>query len=360
MTSAMAVWRFMARKFARHVPLAPGRRAIIPSMMKKYVVIALVLASASATVGVQAQAKKAASTYKAPRTPWGDPDFQGNYTNLYEAGTPLERPEQFAGKKLSDVTPAELQAFKKNIQDTTIERFETPFDAPSNWWQDAFRLGASAQAWLITDPDDGKVPALTPEGQRRLAEARPVQFNGRADSYEDRSLYDRCITRGFPASGMPTIYGNSSRIIQGPGYIAIQYEMIHETRVIPIAPMDATPRPHAAKTLHFDMGDSRGHWEGDTLVVETTNFNARSVYRNANPDTLKITERFTRTAPDKVRWSVTLDDPKTWTRPWTFSMPLTMSDTEPIQSYECHEGNYGLRNILSAARAEEKAATTAR
>jgi len=200
------------------------------------------------------------------------------------------------------------------------------------------------------------VPPLTPEAQRRIAALRPVQFNGRADSYEDRSLYDRCITRGFPTSGMPTIYGNSSRIVQGPGYIAIQYEMIHETRIIPI---EREPRPHVSPKHHLDMGDSRGHWEGDTLVVETTNFNARSVYRNANPDTLKITERFTRTAPDKLRWSVTLDDPKTWTRPWTFSMPLTMSDAEPIQSYECHEGNYGLRNILSAARAEERDAASA-
>ena len=305
------------------------------------------------TLVLHGQAKKPAATYKAPRTPWGDPDFQGNFTNLYEAGTPMERPKEFEGKKLGDVTPAELQAFKKNIQDTTISRFETPFDAPSNWWQDAFRLGSSAQAWMITDPDDGHIPALTPEGERRRAAARQTIYAGGSDSWEDRSLYDRCITRGFPASGMPTIYGNSSRIVQGPGYIAIQYEMIHETRVIPI---DKDPRPHPARSIRLDMGDSRGHWEGDTLVVETTNFNKRSVYQNADPDSLRIIEHFTRTAPDKVRWSVTIDDPHTWTKPWTYSMPLTMNDAEPIQSYECHEGNYGLRNILSAARAEEKAA----
>ena len=250
----------------------------------------------------------------------------------------------------------ELRAFKQKIQDDTIQRFETPFDAPSNWWQVAFRLDASAQAWLITDPDDGHVPPLTSEGQARQRGARQFVYNGGSASYEDRSLYDRCITRGFPTSGMPTIYGNSSRIVQGPGYIAIQYEMIHETRVIPI---DREPRPHVSRHLHLDMGDSRAHWEGDTLVVETTNFNARSVYRNANPDTLKITEHFTRIAPDKLRWSVTMDDPKTWTRPWTFAMPLTMNDAEPIQLYECHEGNYGLRNILSAARAEEREAAAA-
>ena len=151
---------------------------------------------------------------------------------------------------------------------------------------------------------------------------------------------------------MPTIYGNSSRIVQGPGFVAIQYEMIHETRLIPI---DSQPRPHLPKSIELDMGDPRGHWEGDTLVVETTNFRSRSIYRNANPDTLRFTERFTRTAANKVRWSVTVEDPKTWTRPWTFSLPLTMNDNEPIMLYECHEGNYGLRNILSAARAEERA-----
>ncbi len=325
---------------------------------KSLAATAAVVACVSTALAAQQAppAKKIAATYKPARTAWGDPDFSGNYTNLYEAGTPLERPAQFDGRKLSDITPEELKAFKRNIQENTIQRFETPFDAPSNWWQVAFKLDASAQAWMITDPEDGHIPARTPEGEARQRNARQTIYNGGSDSYEDRSLYDRCITRGFPTSGMPTIYGNSSRIVQGPGYVAIQYEMIHETRVIPI---DKEPRPHPAKKVHLDMGDSRGHWDGDTLVVETTNFNKRSVYQNADPDSLKITERFTKVAPDKLRWTVTLDDPHTWTRPWTFSMPLTLNDNEPIQLYECHEGNYGLRNILSAARAEEREAAQA-
>jgi len=317
-------------------------------MLKKSLVAVIALAFLAPALLAQS-----AKPYKTPRTPWGDPDFSGDYTNLYEAGTPMERPAQFDGKKLSDVTPEELKKFKLGIQENTIQRFETPFDAPSNWWQDAFRLGNSAQAWLITDPDDGHIPARTPEGEARQRSARQTVYAGGSNSFEDRSLYDRCITRGFPTSGMPTIYGNSSRIVQGPGYVAIQYEMIHETRLIPI---DRTPQPHPGRHMRFDMGDSRGHWEGDTLVVETTNFTKRSVYQNADPDSLKITERFTRIAPDKLRWTVTLDDPHTWVRPWTFSMPLTMNDKEPIQLYECHEGNYGLRNILSAARAEEREA----
>src|SRR5262245_56639051 len=230
--------------------------------------IPLILAGALAVAWVSpspvaGQVKKA-TTYKAARTAWGDPDFQGNYTNLYEAGTPLERPAQFDGKKLNDVTPEELRAFKKRIQDDTVQRFETPFDAPSNWWQPAFKLDESAQAWMITDPEDGHVPPLTPEGQARARSARQTIYAGGSDSWEDRSLYDRCITRGFPSSGMPTIYGNSSRIVQGPGYIAIQYEMIHETRLIPI---DREARPHPGRNIRLDMGESRGQWDGDTILV---------------------------------------------------------------------------------------------
>jgi hypothetical protein len=165
---------------------------------------------------------------------------------------------------------------------------------------------------------------------------------------------------------MPAIYGNSYRIIQAPGYVAITYEMIHETRVIPVdpdsrngsAPFRQGPRASAATRSY--MGDARGRWEGDTLVVETTNFRDDLAYRGADAATLKIVERFTRTAPDKVRWSVTLDDPSTWARPWTFAMPLTLDNSEPLFEYACHEGNYAMVNILSGARAEERAAAAAK
>jgi len=148
---------------------------------------------------------------------------------------------------------------------------------------------------------------------------------------------------------LPAIYGNQFEIVQGPGVVSIRYEMIHEARVIPVGP--AASRTRALVPQH--MGTARGWWEADTLVVETTGFRDESVYRNANAATLKLTERFARTAPDKVRWTVTVEDSETWTRPWTFSLPLT-ADDNPVPSYECHEGNYGLRNILSAARAEER------
>jgi hypothetical protein len=292
--------------------------------------------------------------YHAPRTPWGDPDLQGNYTTLSEAGTPLERPKEFEGRNMHDISPQERARLKRESAERTIGRFLGPAEAPDNWWQPAYGKFAEsgAQLWLIVDPADGKLPPLTAAAQaRRTAreEARRKNTRGPADSWTDRSLYDRCITRGFPSSGMPTIYGNSSQIIQGPGYVAIVYEMIHDTRIIPL-----DGRPHVSPSSQFDFGDSRGRWEGETLVVETTNFRDRSVYMNATPERLRITERFTRVSPRQVRWSVTMDDPTTWTAPWTFSLPLTLDDSEPLQLYECHEGNYGLKNILSAARAEER------
>jgi len=321
--------------------------------------VTLGLASLSLHAQQPAAAPPAASKpYSAPRTPWGDPDLQGNYTNVYENGTPLERPDQFAGRNLDDITGTELREIKEAARQRTIEAFNTPINAPDNWWQPALALGKGSQAWLVVDPKDGKIPPLTPEAQKRIAAraaARKTSGRGEADSWTDRSLYDRCLTRGLPGSMMPAIYGNSYQIVQGPGMVAIVYEMIHETRVIPIQ-----GGPHVRTSIDLDMGDARGRWEGDTLVVETRNFKERSVYRNANPDTLVLTERFTRISPEQVRWRVTVDDPETWTRPWSFQMPLTLNDSEPLQLYECHEGNYGLKNILSAARAEERAAAAKR
>jgi len=295
--------------------------------------------------------------FTAPKTPWGDPDLQGWFTNLSEDGTPLERPDQFAGRKLEDIKGEELAAIKRQVQQRTVENFQGPLHAPEHWWQDDLNLVKGSQAWLIVDPPDGKIPALTPEARQRAAaraEARKKSGRGPADSWEDRSLYDRCITRGLPGSMMPAIYGNSYQILQAPGVVTIRYEMIHETRVIPL---DAR-RAHLSPSIRSYMGDPVGHWEGNTLVVETTNFREEGIYRGANPETLKLIERFTRVAPDKVLWSVTIDDPQTWTKQWSFAMPLTMDDKQPVLEYSCHEGNYGLRNILSAARAEEAKKTT--
>jgi hypothetical protein len=300
-------------------------------------------------------AQAASPPYAGPRTPWGDPDLQGNYTNLWEAGTPFERPDEFTGRRLEDVTGEELAKIRRGIQERTRTEQLAGEIGGTRWiWLDSHDHVKGSMAWFVVDPPDGKIPPLTPEGRARQsarAEARKKSGRGPADSYTDRSLYDRCISRGVPGSMMPAIYGNSYQIVQAPGYVVIRYEMIHEARVIPL---DGSS--HLPATIRGYMGDARGRWEGDTLVVETTNIRDEIAYRGSNAATLKLVERFTRTAPNKVRWSVTVEDPSTWTRPWTFAMPLTQDENEPLVPYECHEGNYAMSNILSGARAEEAAA----
>jgi hypothetical protein len=312
---------------------------------------------ASAEAGrPQAEARK---KWVVPRTPWGDPDLQGNFTNKHEQSTPFERPPEFEGRRVEDVTGQELAAVLEKRQQQVIER---PAGVGPFQFRDSLEVTKGSRAWLVFDPPDGKIPPMTPAAQRRIAppeatldavNARPrtgSSFNdGPFDGPEDLSLFDRCVTRGVPGSMMPFIHGNSYQIVQAPGLVGIRYEIMHETRVIPL-----DGRPHVGKGLRMDMGDARGRWEGDTLVVETTNFTDRTTYRNANATTLRLIERFTRTAADRIEWAVTVDDPKTWTRPWTFGMRLTMDDREPVLEFACHEGNYAVPNILSAARAGER------
>jgi hypothetical protein len=323
-------------------------------------VIGLTLASpmggaAAAQSQAAARAPAKAAKYNPPKTAWGDPDLQGNYTNKDESGIPFERPSEFEGKKIDDVADAELAELIKERAAAAAQRAPGIGGAdtgagPTHWYENY--NAKNSRPWLVVDPADGRIPPLTPEAQARIAAMPPARSSftgGPWDSPADFSLYDRCISRGIPGSMMPAIYGNSYQIVQAPGYVAIRYEMIHETRIIPL---DA--RPHLTPNIRSAMGDARGHWEGKTLVVETTNFNPRSTYRNADSSTFKLIERFTPLGPDRMEWAVTSDDPKTWTRPWTFAMNLTKDDSQPPFEYACHEGNYGLQNILSAARAEEK------
>ena len=323
----------------------------------------LMIGAAALTIAIPAFAqgparpvapKAAAKAYTPVKTPWGDPDLQGIYTNKDENGIPFERPSQLSGKNLGDVNDAELQDLIAERSKAAVERAPGIGGAdtgagPTHWYE---HYGAkNSRAWLVTDPSDGVMPAPTAEASARNAErARLRAGHGPADSPDDRSLYDRCITRGLPGSMMPAIYGNSYEIIQSPGWVAIRYEMIHETRLIPL-----DSRPHVPSRIQTYMGDARGHFEGNTLVVETTNFKTASAYRGAS-ESLKLIERFTPTASKTVEWSVTAQDSHTWPRPFTFAMNLTKDPTQPIFEYGCHEGNYGLRDILSGARADEKAA----
>jgi hypothetical protein len=303
-------------------------------------------------------------TYQPPRTAWGDPDLQGIYTNKYEQSTPLERPDEFAGRRLDDVKGAELAAVLARREQQVLAR---PEGVGPNQFRDALDVTKGSRAWLIVDPPDGKIPAMTPEALRRLG---PQDLSldsgiggvlnhrrggigsfgeGPFDGLEDFTLWDRCITRGLPGAMLPYIHGNSYQIVQAPGLVAIRYEFVHDARLVPL-----DGRPHLSPRLQLELGDARGRWDGDTLVVETTNFKDRSAYRNANAATLRLVERFTRTAANRIEWSVTVDDRATWTRAWTFSMPLTMNDREQVLEFACHEGNYAIPNILSGGRASEK------
>jgi hypothetical protein len=314
----------------------------------------LALAGGAAWCSVAAQPVTAPAT---KRTSWGDPDLAGYYTNKYEYGTPLERPATFEGRRLEDIAPAELAAVTTKRQEEALER--APFFGGdplgrignSAEFRDIYEVTKGSRAWLLIDPPDGKLPAVLPEARARLQEAasrRGTFGPGPFNRPEDFTLWERCITRGLPGSMLPVGYGNSYQIVQAPGFVAIRYEMVHDTRVIPL---DESPRLPSQMT--FDMGDARGRFEGDTLVVETANFRQRSAYLGANAATLRLTERFKRTSPTTVEWSVTVADPTTWAAPWTFSMPLTENDAEAVELYECHEGNHAITNVLRAARAAE-------
>ena len=329
-------------------------------MSKPYIVALFALLSCAAAVHAQHAGGSAAGNWTAPKTPWGDPDLQGNYTNKYETSTPFEKPKEFEGRRLQDVTAKEMADAVARRQEDTLARAKFFGGDPegkignSAEFRDIYEITKGSRPWFVVDPEDGKIPPVLPEARARIAAApRNGSFgNGPFNSHQDFSLWDRCITRGLPGSMLPGQYGNSYQIVQGPGFVAIRYEMVHDTRIIPL-----DSRPRVGGAIRSDMGDARGHWEGNTLVVETTNFKGRSAYRNANPDKLKLVERFTRTAADKVEWTVTVEDPTTWARPWTFTMPLTMNDSEAIFEYACHEGNQAIKNILNAARAAESSGT---
>lgn len=298
----------------------------------------------------------AAQPWATPRTSWGDPDIAGIYTNKDENGTPFERPDEFAGKRLADFGPAEMAALREERQRLARERAgaiggsagEDTGAGPPHWYE---HLDAeNAQPWFVVEPADGKIPAMTAEArQRQAAQRAAMARRERPDTYTDMSSYDRCISRGLPGSMMPAIYGNAYDITQGPGVVVIRYEMIHEARVIPL---DGTP--HAPASQRFYMGDARGHFEGDTLVVETTNFRGDAAYRNAS-EKLKVVERFTPVDADTLRWEIRFEDPATWAAPWAFTMPIKRDPSSAMFEYACHEGNFGLANILSAARAADRA-----
>jgi len=286
-----------------------------------------------------------ADKYTAPRTAWGDPDLQGQWNS--QTSTPLERPiaGALAGKdSISDEEAESLEV--KHLNDGDKPPTEGDPGTYNSFWFD--RGKGLNRTSLIIDPPDGRVPAYTPEAEQRLAAERAERAKrGPADSYADLPAWTRCITRGW--NGIGSNYSSNTQIFQSPGYVVIYQELIHEPRIIPI---------DSSATLPADvkqwLGASRGRWEGDTLVVETRNFDPRSSYRGSSPD-LVLTERYTRTAADTIDYRFTMHDPSVYVKDWTVGRPMRREAGKlTVFEYACHEGNVAMTGILAGARREEK------
>ena len=311
-----------------------------------------------------------------PRTPWGDPDLQGTYTN--KTITPVQRPDELADKAfLTEEEIAEIERETRERNErlllrpalrTTVSDVDRGVDgapgAYNNFWLDG-GTRPTGRTSLIVDPPNGRIPPVTP-GFERLAATRAEtrRARGPADSWEDFQLNDRCLVWSAGPPMMPGPYNNTYMILQTPGYVVIQVEMIHDTRIIPL-----DERPHLTPRVRQYLGDMRGHWEGDTLVVETTNM-ARTegdpgtqgsdaiLLRAANgqsDDTIRVVERFTRMDADTIRYEFTIEDPTRWTSSFSGEFPFMRID-ERLYEYACHEGNYSMPTMLGGERVQEGAA----
>ncbi len=326
----------------------------------------------------QTTAATTSNTWTPPRTPWDDPDFQGIWTSMQEAGTPFERPAKLAERGISDPRNPEALREQQAIDDApeTRRKSEAQLDeagglgtgaGPVHWYENLDPK--KSRLWFVVDPPDGRVPPLTSAAEQRAA-GRAAARQGLGNDeprtghwVEDLSTFVRCITRGLPAVYLPLAYNQNVEIVQSPGYVTILYEMMHEARVIPLG-----GDPHLPPQVRQWMGDPRGRWDENTLVVETTNFSNKTNYLGGHTseaimlegeegdEHLRLVERFTRVGPNTIDWSVTVENPSMWTRPWTFAIPMTRDDSQKwIFEYACHEANYGIAHILSGARAQEEA-----
>jgi hypothetical protein len=313
------------------------------------VTIGLVLLT---TIGAAAQTKP----YTPPKTADGQPDLQGIWSTL--TSVPLERPANLGAKEF--YTPEELKAqAERGARGGGRAAAPETGDLAVHYDTSQFGLdrshatvAKSNRTSLIVGPE-GRVPALLPEAAKRQAERQAYQRQHQWDSAESRPLAERCIT--WPSEGPPMLapgYNSNLQIVQGPGYVAIVQEMIHDVRVIP-----TDGRPHLPNNIHLYFGDSRGHWEGNTLIVDTTNFTDKTAFRGSG-EKLHVVERFTRTADDSIKYEFTVDDPTAWAKPWSAEVNWA-KDPGPIFEYACQEGNYGMANNLSGARATEKKAAEA-
>jgi hypothetical protein len=298
------------------------------------------------------KAVKATKTYTPPKTPWGDPDLQGNWPAQFNI--PMQRAGSVKDKEvLSDEEFAQVETQAQQQSANVQKQYENQITInPPLYWSEGGRR--TKQTSVIVDPPDGRTPPMTPEAQKIVASERgglgPGQhFPDKVDSWEDFDYYSRCITRGFPATMLYTVYNYGNDIIQSPGYVVIRSEMVHEQRVIPVTSANGG-RKHVGKDIKMYMGNSVGHWEGNTLVVETTNLKPESGGGGRYTDAAKIVERFTRTAPDELMWEATISDPNVWTKPYTLRYPFKRDSEYHLYEYACHEGNYMMLDSLTAAR----------
>jgi hypothetical protein len=327
--------------------------------MGAFVAAATIAWLTSAPIAGQAARSQTASgaTWSAPRTPWGHPDLQGIWNN--STITTLQRPKEFETKEF--LTEQEAAAYEKQIAQTRVDGppvAGNPGTYNEHWFDRGSKVVRSRRTSFIVDPPDGKLPALTPEEQRRV-EAAAKAGSALPASFEDIDVGERCITDGLPM--LPFVYNNNYQIVQTPGYVAILHEMYQEMRIIPL-----DGRPHLPKDIAQWFGDSRGRWDGDTLVVDTTNFVDKKQqvwaagWRAARP-TLHLIERFTRVDADTIDYQFTVEDPAMFVRPFTGVLPFSRNQgalgatAGRLYEYACHEGNYAIVNILSGARAQEKA-----
>jgi hypothetical protein len=294
------------------------------------------------------------------KTPWGDPDLQGIWLNA--TITPLERPAGLADKPF--LSEAEAAAFEKQTlqQRDESERAARPGEvgAYNNaWFDQGTKVVSTRQTSLVVEPADGRVP-LRPEAEK----IRDDNLARNGDSYEYMSVWDRCISRGMPGAMFPAGYNNAYQILQSPGYVVILHEMIHEVRIIPL-----DRRPHLPSDITLWMGDSRGHWDGTTLVIETTNFGKKGWIATSGAsgrikgipqsETLRVVERFTPAGGQTIQYEVTVEDPAMYFRPWKVAMPLSRDQEYQMFEYACHEGNHAMANILNGARMQTPPADTA-
>jgi hypothetical protein len=286
----------------------------------------------------------------AQKTPDGHPDLQGIWNNA--TLTPLERPAQYAGK--ATLTEQEAVEFEKQeLSSINADRRDGPSATDVNrayneFWRDRGKITPDRRTSLIVDPPDGRVPPLTAAAQKRAADLAARNRGHEFDGPENRSLAERCIAVSNAGPPMiPANYNANYQIVQAPGYVALLSEQIHDVRIVP-----TDGRPHVSPDVRQILGDPRGHWEGDTLVIETTNFTDRTAFRGSG-EHMRLIERFTRTGPGTMLYEFTVNDPETFTKPWTARIPMTKAEG-PLFEYACHEGNYGLSGSLSGARAAER------